>query len=171
MKSVVISAAIAAAALALPAISQAQPVQWYGNIGYEATSIEGIDLQAIQGRLGARFNRFIGAEGEVGIGVGSDDFLGAEVKLNHQFAGYVVGFAPLSPNLDLLARVGYGHSEVHASGPGGSADIGGDSWNYGVGAQYHFDGRNGIRADWTRHDFSDGGDEADVWSVTYSRRF
>ena len=48
---------------------------------------------------------------------------------------------------------------------------GGDSWNYGVGANYYLDGVNGVRADWTRRDFRDDRGEADAYSVSYIRRF
>ncbi|MNJ04314.1 hypothetical protein D3C73_1650160 [compost metagenome] len=47
----------------------------------------------------------------------------------------------------------------------------GESWNYGVGANYYFDGQNGLRGDWTRRDFTDDGGEVDVYSVNYVRRF
>lgn len=42
--------------------------------------------------------------------------------------------------------------------------------NYGVGVQYHA-GLNGVRLDYTRYDFDDGGDDANVWALSYSRRF
>ena len=46
-----------------------------------------------------------------------------------------------------------------------------DSINYGVGAQYSW-GANGIRGDYTRHDFrGSGADEADAWTVAYVRKF
>lgn len=44
------------------------------------------------------------------------------------------------------------------------------SWNYGVGGQYFFDGKNGVRVDYTRQDFS-GMPTEDTWSVAYTRRF
>ena len=47
----------------------------------------------------------------------------------------------------------------------------GESVNYGVGANYFIDGRNGIRADWTRRDFRDDGGEADTYGLSYVRRF
>ena len=57
------------------------------------------------------------------------------------------------------------------SAAGTSASDDGDSWNYGVGGQYSFDGKNGVRADYTRHDFKDSSTNADVWSVAYVRKF
>ncbi len=70
-----------------------------------------------------------------------------------------------------LARGGYGHTELKQELAGAETKVGGDSWNYGVGANYYLDGVNGIRADWTRRDFRDDRGEADAYSVSYIRRF
>jgi outer membrane immunogenic protein len=180
MKSLILAAA--AAACVIPAAASAQvanslqPVGYYGSIEYAGTHVEGADLGAVQGRLGARFGRFLGAEGEFGMGVKGDtvDVLGTNVdfRLNHQEAGYLVGFIPVSPNLDLFARGGYGHTRVRETALGVVDHFSENSWNYGAGAQYFLNGRDGIRADWTRHDFTGGsGVNADVWSVGYTRRF
>ena len=175
MKSLMIAAG--ALALFIPAAASAQtfsPTTWYGNVGYAGTSIEGVDLGAIQGRLGARFGRFVGIEGELSVSVQGDTVVSqnvpVDIDLNHAEAVYLVGYAPISPEFDLMARVGYGHAEISGSNGNVNVDAGDDAFAYGVAAQYHFDGRNGVRVDYTRHDFQDGGD-ADVWSVAYSRRF
>ena len=174
MKSLVI-AGVAAAALSLPAAALAQTrtsPTVYGSVGYAGTSVEEVDLGAIQGRLGARFNRYLGAEGELALGLQGDDDGGFDYRLNHQVAGYVVGFVPLSPNIDLIARGGYGQTRIRASDGVIVDHFNEDSWNYGAGAQYYFNRNSGIRADWTRHDFGSAAvDTADVWSVGYSHRF
>ncbi len=174
-------AATAAAALSLPVLAHAdQPAAgtttFNGYIGYSGARADDVNLGAVQGRLGVRFGQYLGIEGELAGGVDSDtvDVLGTptDVKLQHQEAIYGVGYLPVNPNFDLLARVGYGHSEISASGPSVPlATASGNSWNYGVGGQYYFDGSNGLRVDYTRHDFSDGGPNANVWSVGYTRRF
>jgi outer membrane immunogenic protein len=172
MKSLVFVAA--AAALLIPAAVSAQtftPTTVYGNIGYEGTHTQGVDLGAIQGRLGAKFGRYVGVEGEVGVGVNDDHIGGVSVKLNHQEAGYVVGFVPLSPNFDLLARAGYGHEEIRASAGGVHDSEGANSWNLGAGAEYFFNGRDGIRADYTHFSLNHDGGDANVWSVAYAHRF
>jgi len=53
------------------------------------------------------------------------------------------------------------------------AGVTGDlSHDYGAGANYFFDGRNGVRADWTRRDFTDdNGGELDTYGLSYVRRF
>jgi hypothetical protein len=187
------TAAAAALACGLPAVASAQtataPTGVYANLGYADTNGEDVNLGTIQGRLGYRFNNWLGVEGELAAGVKKDDFSetvgGASVtgkaKIEHQEAIYGVGFLPLTPQWDLLARIGYGHtkgkvSDVTVAGAGGvvsglSDTVDGDSWNYGVGAQWHWDGVNGVRADYTREEFNDGGGHGDVWSIAYSRRF
>jgi outer membrane immunogenic protein len=192
----VLFAAVSAAVLvsAVPAIASAQTATAntgaYGTIGYANTHDSDVNLGTIQGRLGYRFNDWLGVEGELAGGVKSDDVnttvgtstVTGKAKIDHQEAIYGVGFLPLSPNWDLLGRIGYGHtkakvSDVTVTGPGGtvsnlSGSGDGDSWNFGVGAQYHWDGKNGIRADYTREEFR-GGDNAhgDVWAIAYSRKF
>jgi len=60
------SAAILAAAVTAVAAAQAAPATGaYGTIGYADTHGDGVDLGTIQGRLGWRFNEWLGAEGEL----------------------------------------------------------------------------------------------------------
>lgn len=194
MKLLFAAASAAVLAAAVPAVASAQTAApttgFYGNVGYANTHDSGANLGTIQGRLGYRFNNWLGAEGELAGGVKGDDVSttvgGAtatgKAKIQHQEAIYGVGFLPLAPNWEVLGRVGYGHTEakvsdVKVSGAGGPVSIpsvsgGGDSWNFGVGAQYHWDGLNGVRADYTREEFT-GNDSGhgDVWSIAYSRKF
>ena len=180
MKTLIASAASAVLALAIPALASAQVAAtgttFYGSLGYAGASVDGYDLGAIQGRLGARFGQHFGVEGELSGGTNGDKAsiggVPVKVDLQNQAAIYGVGFLPLSPNFDLLARVGYGESKIKASTVNGVSATGdGDSWNYGVGGQYHFDDKNAVRADYTRHDFQDSGANADVWSLAYVRKF
>jgi len=180
MKALIATTASAVLALAIPAMASAQTAptgaSYYGSLGYAGASVGGYDLGAVQGRLGVRFGEHFGVEGELSGGTNGDKATigGAPVKvdLQNQAAIYGVGFLPLSPNIDLIARVGYGESKIKASTVNGvSAVADGDSWNYGVGGQYHFDDKNAVRADYTRHDFQDSGANADVWAVAYVRKF
>jgi opacity protein-like surface antigen len=169
------AAVLAAVALtALPAAAQTVP-SFYGNLGYSAVDSDDVTLGAITGRLGARFHQNFGVEGEAAFGVDDDSFrvgtVNAKAKLKHEFAAYGVGFLPINEKFELLARLGYGTSKVRVSTPAASASDSDESWNYGVGAQYLFDGVNGVRADYTRHDFGSGGNDADVWAVSYVRKF
>lgn len=154
------------------------PTSVYGSLGYaETTTFQDIDYGSIVGRLGARFGRFVGVEGELGIGVSGDEHGYGDTtiddELKRQMAGYVVGYAPLKPNLDLFARVGVGQSKFELDYSGaisGQFTEKATSWNYGLGAQYFLDESNGVRLDYTHHDFKDDR-SADVWSVSYVRRF
>ena len=175
MKSLIIAAAsVAALAVAAPAMAQDRSVSLYGSAGYAHGDFEGVDLGALQGRFGARFVQYFGVEGELAGGVKGDDVrvLGTnyDVDLDYSAAVYGVGYLPVTPNADLFARVGYGKSEISIDGPGVGASGDGESWNYGVGGQYFFTPKDGVRLDVTRHDFDDGG-EADVISVGYTRKF
>jgi len=180
MKSLIAAASVAVLASAAPAFAQdtASPhTGVYANLGYTNFSGDDIDLGAIQGRLGYRLNNWLGVEGELAGGVKNDKVniapgVDAKVKLDHQEAIYGVGFLPLTPQWDLIGRVGYGHTKATGSAGGIDVSDSGDSWNFGAGAQYHIDGFNGIRADYTREEFQghDAG-HSDVWSVAYSRRF
>ena len=178
MKSLIALAATTALTLAVPAIASAQslsPTTVYGSLGYANANIDDVNLGAIQGRVGARFGQYLGVEGELAAGVKEDSVSVAgtsvDVKLQHQAAIYGVGYLPVSPQADLFARVGYGTSKIKASAAGTSAADDGESWNYGVGGQYFFDDKNGVRVDYTRHDFKDSSDNADVWAVAYTRKF
>lgn len=167
-------AAVAAAA-AVPAAAQtlSNPA-WYGSVGYANLSTDGTDvnLDAVTARIGARLTPYLGAEGELSLGVGDETLApGVDVKLNHDAAIYGVASYPVAQNFDVFGRVGYGTTVVEASGLGSSATEHSDSWNYGVGANYRFDGVNGVRADYTRRDYQDGNGTADVWTIGYVRRF
>lgn len=172
MRNILLSTAAITLFAAAPALAQDGPT-WYGSVGYSSLSAEGVDadLGAVTGRIGARLNPYFGVEGEGSVGV-KDDTIGAvDVELEHDLAAYAVGFLPVTPNLDLIGRVGYGTTSIEASSGALTVAEDGESVNYGVGAQYNLDGSNGIRADWTRRDFRDDGGEADVWSLNYVRRF
>lgn len=175
MKRLLIAGA-AVCTLALPAVAFAQDqTGLYGSLGYAHTNFDDLNLGAIQGRLGYRITPYLGVEGELAGGVKGDSVTVAgttvDFDLKHQAAIYGVGFLPVSENADLIARVGYGTAKIEGSAGGAAISADGDSWNYGLGGQWRFDAQNGVRLDWTRHDFKDGGDNADVWSVGYVRKF
>jgi outer membrane immunogenic protein len=178
MKTILLSTAAIAMFAAAPAMAQSWPApEYYGSLGYSHMEVDEVDadLGAITGRFGAKLTPYFGFEGEGSVGVRDDQVTigGVAVDVEHQYdlAAYGVAFLPVNPNFELFARVGYGTTEVKASAGGVSVTDDGNSWNYGVGANYYFDGQNGIRGDWTRRDFTDDGGEADVWSVSYIRRF
>lgn len=182
MKNALIAAAsLAAICAAVPAAAQAQDAAAAPKTGayvnLSAALVDGgqADLKAVQGRVGYRFHPNFGVEGELAIGIkGDTDTIGGvrvKTTLKHQAAAYAVGFVPVGPNTDVLARIGYGTTKIRAKALGVSASDSAESVNYGVGAQHHFDGLNGVRADYTYQDFNKGLGHANVWSVGYVRRF
>ncbi len=147
----------------------------YLNLNAALANGSQADLKALQGRLGYRFHPNLGVEGEFAKGIKSDtDTIGGvrvNTRLKHAAAVYAVGFLPLGPSTDLLARVGYGTTKIRAKAAGVSASDSAESFNFGVGAQHHFDGLNGIRADYTRQEFNNDAGHANIWTVGYVRRF
>jgi outer membrane immunogenic protein len=177
MKILIAAASAAVLAVLVPAAAQAQdaPTGVYGNLGYSNASAEDLNFGVLGGRLGYRMNNWLGVEGELGFGVKDETVnvagVDVDLELKHTEAIYGVGFIPLGPNTDLLARIGYGNTELEGSAAGFSASEDGGSWNFGIGAQHHFDGVNGVRVDWTRSDFKNDGGKADTFSVAYTRKF
>ena len=172
--------AIAASALflaALPTVASAQDEpRLYGSLGYSAIDTGQAELGAVTARVGYKFLPYLGVEGEAGIGVKDDGYdvsIGGSsgaIELKQDFAAYAVGFLPLGENFEVFARAGYGSTAIEATSAGVTARADGESFNYGLGANAFF--RNdGVRVDWTRRDFTDDAGEADVWSVSYVRRF
>jgi hypothetical protein len=169
-------AAVSAAGLcALAAPAFAQTVD--ASVGYTSVDADDVSLSAITGRVSWTSANVFGVEAEASFGVDDDRVVVAgppavnvDVRLKHAAAVYGTAGIPFSENGRVYARVGYGTQKIEGSA--GATTVGGtdQSWNYGVGAQVLFDGRNGVRADYTKHDFNDGGD-ADAWSVSYVRRF
>ena len=175
MKSLIVAAsAVAMAAVAAPAFAQgaAPQVTGYANLGYSLVDTQGApNLSAVQGRLGARIAQYFGVEGEAGFGVGSKRLSGVDVKVKSTVAAYAVGFLPVQPNFDVFARVGYGHSNAQTRFAGVTTKVGEDSVNYGAGGQYFFTANDGIRADYTREEFRNGPEHANVWALSYVRKF
>ena len=180
-----IAAASAAVFLGAPLLAHAQDAAAsqagaYGSLGYAYHDYDRASLSALQGRLGYRFNPNLAVEGEGGLGIGHDTTNVAGVntrsKLDYQGAVFGVGLLPVSPKVDLFARAGYGATRVKTRfDAGGGATVSDHdtlkSWNYGAGAQYHLDDKNGLRAEYTRADATHGDSNANVWSMGYVRRF
>ncbi|MFN3522346.1 MAG: porin family protein [Phenylobacterium sp.] len=178
MKTLIVTAAAAAVMAGAPFVANAQDMspKGYASLGYSQGDYDGgADLGTVQGRIGARFGQYLGVEGELGLGAKSDDTwvggLKADNSVKHQAGVYGVGFLPVGENADLYARVGYGDTKVKTKLAGVPDSDRNQSWNYGVGGQYFFDGKNGVRADYTRHEFLHSDDKADVVSLGYVHQF
>ncbi|HEY0053654.1 MAG TPA: porin family protein [Caulobacteraceae bacterium] len=177
MRKLLLSVA-ALSLVAAPAMAQDMfsGTNFYGNLGYQSLGSDDTDanLGGVTARLGARFMPNFGVEAEGTIGMGEEDVLGAEVSLKHDAAIYAVGFLPLTENVDVIGRVGFGTNEIEADfgAPIGSISESEESWNYGVGVQWFPGaGANGVRADFTRRELNHDNGSADAWSVSYVRKF
>ncbi|MBA4013835.1 MAG: porin family protein [Phenylobacterium sp.] len=168
-------------AAACAVAGSAQAADLYGSIGYTQFETREFDasLGAAQGRFGARLAPHLGIEGELAVGVDDDqvDMLVVgyawNEELKYQAGLYAVGFLPITENAEVFARLGFGYAKLNtkASYLGQSMDVDRteDAFSFGVGAQYFFAGANGVRIDYTRHEF--GQRSADSWAAAYVRRF
>jgi outer membrane immunogenic protein len=166
---------------AAPAMAQTgdtgfNPWSAYGTLGYnQYDQSAGSNLGALTGRLGLRYGRYVGAEVEGAFGVDNDTYLRgtakADVDLTRSVAAYAVGYIPVMPRLDLFARVGLGNNEFHTTTPLSDIHNQRDTVNYGGGAQYFFTAHDGLRGEYTRESYSEGPGYADVWGVSYIRKF
>lgn len=166
----IVTAALAATAIACAAVPATASAETYLGVGYSFLDSSDLNLGAITGRAGWKSSTPFGIEGEASFGVKDDTFAGAKVKLNSQWAIYGTATLPVSDTADVFARIGYGSTDLKASSGGFSASGSDESWNFGVGGQVFFDGSNGVRGDYTYADFNDSG-HANVWTLSYVHRF
>jgi len=151
----------AAAALVAPAFmtANAQAANIYINGGYTHFDGDGGgELGAITGRLGVGFGQHFAIEGEASLGVKDDGGL----ELDNEIGLFGVAKLPLTSQFDIFGRVGVSRIETS---PGGEED----GLAYGGGGQFNLTANDGIRGDWTRHDYDAG--EVDAYSISYVRRF
>ncbi|MBI1359221.1 MAG: outer membrane beta-barrel protein [Alphaproteobacteria bacterium] len=148
----------AATMLCAPALmsAQAQEANVYLNGGYTQFDGKGADPGALTGRVGVGFGKYFAVEGEGSVGIHKD----SGVKLDSEIGAYGVAKLPIGQRFDIFARAGAARTDFS---PGGD-DSG---FAYGAGGDFFFTDHDGIRADWTRHDYND----LDSYSLAYVRRF
>jgi hypothetical protein len=154
--------ALAAASLVCaPAFmaAHAQEANVYLTGGYTQFDGDAGDPGALTGRVGVGFGKYFAVEGEGSIGVRKD----SGVKLDSEIGAYGVAKLPIGQRFDIFARAGAARTDF--SGPGTSGDDSG--FAYGAGGDFFFTDHDGIRADWTRHDYND----LDSYSIAYVRKF
>ncbi len=159
--------------LALAAGASAQEGQVRVGAGYELADFDGVDFDTVVVRGSYDFTQYVGVEGQLNIGLGDESLtiggVTGDVSLDY-VAGVFGVVRPFSnENGSVFLRAGYTTTEGGASVAGLSASVDDQAWAYGVGGEYFFDGRNGVRADYTRFDYDDGGD-ADFFGISYVRR-
>jgi len=152
--------ALAAATLFVaPALmtAHAQDANVYINGGYTQLGGDAPEVGGITGRVGVGFGTYFAVEGEGTVGVKDD----GNSELDSQIGACGVARLPITPRFDIFGRVGVSRTEINGFDDDGLA--------YGVGANYMFTDKDGIRGDLTRHDYDTA--EADAYSVSYVRKF
>ena len=170
MKKLMLAAAAAACLVASPAAAQGMGLYATGGLTHADTDFD-VSFEAVTGRLGARFAKHVAVEGELTVGFEQDKVDGVTVELTNDYGIYGVGLLPMTDNADLIARVGFGRTNIEA----GDEDLSHEGVRYGVGAQFFFNGMSGVRIDFTRYDLGDEmtGEEqdADAYTVSYVHKF
>lgn len=172
MRTSLITAAALAGATAFASQAQAQYFQqaepaFYVEGGYSHYMFDDpdIDLGGVQVRGGWEFNEFFSAEADVAVGIADDDVAGVTVDLSYQYGVYARAKLAFNDQFSGHVRVGYSSAEVEIDGFGDENE---DGIAYGVGGTWMFNERQGVRADYTRHEFDDAVDNI---SVSYVYRF
>ncbi len=167
MKTIAIAAAAACALLAAPAVASAE-TSFYGSVGYTNVAVEQIDvnLGMIQARGGLALNDYIAFEAELGFGVSDDTLAGVKVEMERQYGAYVVVKAPVADRISAFGRLGYADYEIKATAGGATASGEGNAAVFGLGVEGEITEKDAVRAEFGRF-----GDDANVWSLSYVRRF
>ena len=154
-----IVALVSASALfgAAPALAQSNGL--YVNGGATLFDADRVELTGLTGRLGYHFTPFVGAEGELSLGVGDD----SGVELDSALSAFGVARWPFAERFDAFARAGVTRVEVTGGDDEGFA--------FGVGGHYWLTPVDGLRLDLTRHMVDDAGGDIDAISLAYARRF
>jgi outer membrane immunogenic protein len=118
----------------------------------------GAELGAVTGRVGVNLSPNFAIEGEGSLGVKDD----SGTELDNEIGVFAVGKLPVSSSFDIFARVGVARIETS---PGGDED----GLAYGAGGTLWLTPADGIRGDWTRHDYDAG--DVDAFSISYVRNF
>lgn len=172
IKTALIAAATAAIALSGAGMANAQQTGVYGSVGYQNTGNDklGSNLGSVNLRLGDRITPHFGVEGETAFGTSTDrNDAGYKNKLTNKTALYGVGYVPVSPNFDLIGRVGV--SDTNLKSPSANKIEEGTALDYGVGAQYHLSSDYALRADLTKSDFNGDKGSATTTSINLVKKF
>jgi opacity protein-like surface antigen len=163
----------AAAAVSLLAIAAPASAGVYGSLGYSNFDADEQDFDALTGRLGwGGDDKWYGAEAELSVGLGEERDLGPPIvdkSITSNIAAYAVAHFDVAESFTVYGRVGYSVLRVEQD-PG--IDFSADGPAYGAGVQFNFGEKDGIRLDYTYHDFdTDLNTHVNVYSVSWVRRF
>ncbi|MEA1943546.1 MAG: porin family protein [Pseudomonadota bacterium] len=159
---------------ALAAGASAQEGQFKLGAGYERADFDDVELDTAVLRGGYDFNRYFGVEGQAHIGIGDESVsvggLTGDVSMDYSLGAFGVVRPWSNEQANVFLRGGYTTTEADADVAGLGFDANEDAWAFGVGGEWYFAGDNGVRVDYTRYDYDDGGD-ADFYGISYVRRF
>lgn len=169
---------VLAASLSVLALTAGASAQDAGRFtlgaGYERFDFDDAAFDTVVVRGGYDFTRYLGVEGQANIGIGDDTItegsVTGDVELNYAAGLFGVVRPWSTEQANVFLRAGYTTTEAEASVSGLSFSADDDAWAYGVGGEWFFAGDNGVRVDYTRFDYDEGG-ESDVFGVSYVRRF
>jgi opacity protein-like surface antigen len=171
MKRIAIAAAAALLMLGTAQAQQRSPL--YGEIGYSFQTIkaDGFEAnpQALRGIIGYNFHPYFAAEGMLQFGTSSDDDQGVDVKVQH---GYGIFAKPKYDfgNIEVFGRLGFARTKVKVSALGLSDSDSASDFAWGLGANYSFNPKMYVGADWMRLRDKDGV-KVDGLTVNFGYRF
>jgi hypothetical protein len=163
MKKLLTVAVAAACLMATPAFAEGMG-SFSGSAGVTHIDVNnGPSFDAVTARLGTKFVKYVGVEAEGSFGFDGGKVDGEKVDLKSDLAAYLDVFLPMTDNVSLVGRVGYGETKV--SGMDDSLT----GVRYGAGVEAFFDDHNGVRIDYTRID--NDNINGDAYTVSYVRKF
>ena len=150
-----------------------------GGIMYDTEGIYGLEARA-----GYSFLDYLGVEAQASFGIIdideeiNDPFFGnfeVSFGISSSIAGFAVGRVPVSEKANVFVRIGHHSTElsIDATGISPASQFDTDGLAFGGGIEYFFDGKNGIRAEYTNLDLGDTGIDSslDTVSLGYTMRF
>ena len=197
----VLAAAITGAGLlasSTAALGQAPADNWYAGIGWgNATAKDLCDTGGEPGLVvtscddkasgwklfgGYRLNKHFAIEAAYSAGSdfeASGTYFGMPVSLSAKanfLEGTAVGMLPLGERFALLGKIGVSYWDLKVSTPLGSDSDSGLGLTYGVGAQFDFTPKFGVRAEWQMYpsvgdEDTTGQTDVDVLSASVYFRF
>lgn len=164
--------------------AQAQDSGAYGGLGVSAyvtnpDNAFDTELFAVEAKLGYNFNKYFGVEAQGSLGLNTDSNevgntlagpVSLETKVDYSVAAFAVGRLPITEKFEVFARGGIHNTQVGVdviNGPITTLSETETGFSVGAGAQYNFDKKNAIRADYTYLD----GSNAETLSLGYVRKF
>ncbi len=148
----------------------------YFQVGASSVKVDSDTFSAVHLGTGFDAGKHVAFEigGDVGLNGKTYTYNGNSFKLrfDYDFGAYVVGKLPVSPNADLLGRVGYVRVQESGASNGNKVAVGDRGLAYGVGIRYFINGgNNGVRADVTHFDFGGNRSSGDLIQLAFIRRY